>query len=545
VAVLPFSNPATIRAAQQEVPAGEATTSLRNEAPDGHGPTALRDAKSLPGKPDGADQELARKAGFAGVPNFAESVMGFANAKTVNQLNKLLANKTAAAGEAEQDPTRPTITPPTPELGSGGTGPEGSFSVDSPERVQGPPAAVRSTSEVLNEARTPPRIPEPIPSTESYCWPRDPACRKPPAAKPRTPAPKPTPPPRQQGASVMRPELVVASNEGYVEKLMSSALPHLAHLWNVDDLHQFLTANRDHTSRASALLAFRPATSVRPMSVSASSIWADCTNVEGNADNAQLTVYIYVDGLQVGTTQVDGSSYFIFDISAYVNDGGNHDVSAWYYDTSWNWLEAGSTSVSGCNPVYDFDTPRLEPLNNTGDPGVNPGSQNINWSVPLVGLPGRGLDLNLLLTYNSLVWTKSADGAAIMFDPDHGFPSPGFRLRFPIMQPLFFNPGVGVSSYMLVTSTGARIELRQVSSNTYESADSSYIKMVHHGVSGATVWLKDGTQMSFSPSVNDEMRCTKIKDRNGNFISVSYTAQGNINTVTDTLGRQIVFHLRH
>jgi YD repeat-containing protein len=58
----------------------------------------------------------------------------------------------------------------------------------------------------------------------------------------------------------------------------------------------------------------------------------------------------------------------------------------------------------------------------------------------------------------------------------------------------------------------------------------------------ATVWLRDGTQMSFTPSVNDEWRCTQIKDRNGNFISVTYTAQGNINTVTDTLGRQMVFN---
>jgi RHS repeat-associated protein len=337
----------------------------------------------------------------------------------------------------------------------------------------------------------------------------------------------------------VRPELLLANNGAYIEKLMTSALPYLSHLWSVD-----VPVRPAHLLPASskALLGLTPPAEGRIESVSASSVWADCINVEGHAVDAQLIVYIYVDAIQVGTTSVQGGSYFIYDISAHVNDGGNHAISAWYYDSNWNWLEAGSTSVSGCFPNYDFDTPRLEPFNETGDVGVNPGSQNINWSVPLVGLPGRGLDLDLLLTYNSLVWTKSADGAAIMYDTDHGFPSPGFRLRFPIMQPLFFNPAVGVSSYMLVTSTGARIELRQVSSNTYESADSSYIKMVHQGASGATVWLKDGTQMSFSSSVNDELRCSKIKDRNGNFISVTYTAQGNISTVTDTLDRQVVFN---
>jgi hypothetical protein len=227
-----------------------------------------------------------------------------------------------------------------------------------------------------------------------------------------------------------------------------------------------------------------------------------------------MTVYIYVDSAYVGTTSVQGGNYFSFDISAYVNDGGWHEISAWYYTIGWVWTEAGTTSISGCSPVYDFDTPRLEPGNETGDPGVDPGSQNINWSVPLVSLPGRGVNLDLLLTYNSLVWVKSADNSAMMFDPDHGFPSPGFRLRFPIIQPLFFNQEVNVWSYMFVTSTGGRIELRHVNGNVYESADSSYMKMTV-APGSATVWLRDGTQMSFTPSVNDEWRCTQIKDRNG------------------------------
>jgi RHS repeat-associated protein len=276
----------------------------------------------------------------------------------------------------------------------------------------------------------------------------------------------------------------------------------------------------------------------------ASYIWADCTNVQGYADYAQGSVYIYVDGIHVGTAWADGIGYFIFNISFYVNDGGYHTISAWYYTQDWIWLEAGETAVSGCNPTqtYDFENPRIEPQNDTGDPGVNPASQNINWSVPLVGLPGRGLDLNLLLTYNSLVWTKSADGAAILYDADHGFPSPGFRLRFPIIQPLFFNTQVSVWSYMFVSSTGARIELRQVDTNTYEAADSSYMRMVDQGGGNAIVWQKDGTQLAFEASTNGESRCREIKDRNGNFIRVDYNAAGNIDKVTDTLGRQVFFN---
>lgn len=450
------------------------------------------------------------------------------------------ARKTSAANAADlqQDPLTPSPTPPTPGLGSGGTGPGGSFNVEPPSRLYGPPPGVRDTGEILNEARTSPRIPDPIASTERYCWPGDPECRKKPPRQPGSPAAKPTPPPRPNTHSMDQPELLVAHNIGYLEELTTSVAPYLSHLWRYENLWRpddLFVANPKHL--------FAPASRNKAETVAASSIWADCTNVQGYANGAQWTVYIYVDNVNVGTASVQGGSYFSYDISGYVNDGGYHDVSAWYYGWDWSWLEAGSTSVSGCFPDYDFDNPRLEALNDTGDPGVNPGSQNINWTVPLVGLPGRGVDLSLLLTYNSLVWTKSSDDAAMIFDPDHGFPSPGFRLRFPIIQPLFFNPDVNVWSYMLVTSTGARVELRQVGSTaSYESADSSYIRMVVQVGGTATVWLRDGTQMSFSPSVNDELRCTRVKDRNGNFVNVTYTSQGNINTVTDTLGRQIFFN---
>ena len=334
---------------------------------------------------------------------------------------------------------------------------------------------------------------------------------------------------------------MLASNGGYVDKPLDNFAPYVSHLWRVDGLPRALELFSPHAEYSLRSLSFS-APLVKSATGSHMSIWADCNTVQGYAIGAQITVYIYVDGLEVGSTWVEGGNYFSFDISAYVNDGMWHEVSAWYYTIDWVWMEAGTTSVSGCWPVFDFDTPRLEPRNETGDPGVDPGSQNINWSVPLVSLPGRGIDLNLLLTYNSLVWVNSADGLAMLFDPDHGFPSPGFRLRFPIIQPLFFNQQVSVWSYMFVTSTGGRIELRQIDSNTYVSADSSYMKMVVHAGGEATVWLKDGTQLSFTPSVNDELRCTQIKDRNGNFISVTYTVQGNINTATDTVGRAIVFN---
>jgi hypothetical protein len=60
---------------------------------------------------------------------------------------------------------RPMPTPPVPGIGSGGNGTDGSFNVEPPARLEGPPPGIRSAEEVLNEMRTPPTIPDPIPST--------------------------------------------------------------------------------------------------------------------------------------------------------------------------------------------------------------------------------------------------------------------------------------------------------------------------------------------------------------------------------------------
>jgi len=177
------------------------------------------------------------------------------------------------------------------------------------------------------------------------------------------------------------------------------------------------------------------------------------------------------------------------------------------------------------------------------DPGNQPGNglltRDAQWSVPLLSLPGRaGLDLGLSLSYSSMVWTRS--GPYIYFDEDNGWPSPGFRLGFPTIQEMFFDAQIGQNAYVLI-SAGGRVELRQVgTSNVYEAADSSYMQLIDYGNS-LLVRTSDGTQLNYS-RFNTEWRCTQIKDRNGNYISVNYDWLGHITNVTDTLGRVITFN---
>ena len=205
----------------------------------------------------------------------------------------------------------------------------------------------------------------------------------------------------------------------------------------------------------------------------------------------------------------------------------------------------GGGGGGGYYPSGDpnFSTARRRPMNETGDPGVDLGSRNFNWSLPLVSLPGRaGLDVNLTLFYNSLVWTK--DGSNMKFNADLGSPAPGFRLGLPILQQRFLNSQTGIYAYLMVTPSGSRVELRQVgSSNIYESQDSSYTQLDVSTANAPVVRTTDGTQFTFTPVTNDsEFRCSQIKDRNGNYISATYnTTTGHLLNLTDTLGRVVSF----
>ena len=201
----------------------------------------------------------------------------------------------------------------------------------------------------------------------------------------------------------------------------------------------------------------------------------------------------------------------------------------------------GGTNYPSGDP--NFSAPRGRPRNETGQPGVDLGSQNFNWSVPLVSLPGRaGLDLNITLTYNSLVWTR--DGSFIKFNADLGNPAPGFRLGLPILQQRFLNSTTGIYAYMMVTSSGSRVELRQVgSSNIYESQDSTYTQLDVSDPSALLLRTSDGTQYRFGPvTIDNEYRCVEVKDRNGNYISAGYNSTtGHVEWIKDTLNRTLNF----
>jgi YD repeat-containing protein len=205
----------------------------------------------------------------------------------------------------------------------------------------------------------------------------------------------------------------------------------------------------------------------------------------------------------------------------------------------------GGGGGGGYYPSGDpnFSTARERPINETGAPGVDLGSRNFNWSLPLVNLPGRaGLDVDLALFYNSPVWTR--DGSYIKYNAHLGSPASGFRVGLPTLQQRFLDSLSATYGYMMVTPSGGRVEMRQVGgTNIYESQDGSYTQLDVSNANAPLVRTADGTQLTFTPvTINSEYRCTQIKDRNGNYISATYnTTNGHLLTITDTLGRVITF----
>ena len=192
----------------------------------------------------------------------------------------------------------------------------------------------------------------------------------------------------------------------------------------------------------------------------------------------------------------------------------------------------------------DMAAAQLDPNNRKGTPGEDLLSRNFNWSLPLLSLPGRaGLDLGFGISYNSLTWIKL--GTTMQFDPDWGTPTPGFRLGFPSVQRYYFNSQAGTWAYLLILPSGQHVELRQVGTNVYEAIDSSYLHLTYNpGDFSLTLRVTDGTQLRFQYQA-DEYKCTEIKDRNGNYITINYGAgyaSDEISTIVDTLGRVITFN---
>jgi RHS repeat-associated protein len=206
----------------------------------------------------------------------------------------------------------------------------------------------------------------------------------------------------------------------------------------------------------------------------------------------------------------------------------------------------------------------------TNSPGINVGgaasllgSRSYTYSVPMFALPGRhGLNLDLSLYYNSLIWETVA-GGGVTYSPEGPSPSTGFRLDYGYIQ---WDDSVTTTG-VLVDAKGAKHPLVAATQfgTQFNTIDSTYISVQHHTGTSSTdidsdvVTYKNGSQTFYQEAPGSAQTCcpgsiapsdthlitrpVKIEDTSGNFITINYSDNfsTSLSSVVDTAGRTITF----
>lgn len=294
--------------------------------------------------------------------------------------------------------------------------------------------------------------------------------------------------------------------------------------------------------------------------------WA--LNDMGSGHYSIVSLSYYIDGVFVGSGYAATGSgcpqsnswvsncYFSFTIPSQYFNGVQHTFSAQASGVNLPNSPRTFTLSPAVNPNWNnqnFPTaddpgvqPGAPPANGTGGAG----SGNFGFSAPVLSLSGRsGLDVNLALDYNSLLWHQA--GTNITYDIDKGYPAPGWNIGFGKIMDMDSSGGS-----MLETPDGTRhdyegtLQAGGAGSSTYygRTVDGSFIDYVSYrsatGISAATAYLPNGTIITYGASISTIAFPTQIKDRNGNYITITYVNNTgpNISTITDTLGRVITFN---
>lgn len=162
--------------------------------------------------------------------------------------------------------------------------------------------------------------------------------------------------------------------------------------------------------------------------------WITC-----RAGSAQARIPVLV---KQGDRPVQTDGEWLADQASLRADGtttGGSGGSASVLEKLTNALAPTVYAQQGSSSDFGYDEQWSEPRNLVGSPrnraieptiigSVLPEGSDFSFAVPIVSLPGRGLDLNLALHYNSRVWTRR--GCWVAFDPINGYPGPGFSLGF-------------------------------------------------------------------------------------------------------------------
>jgi hypothetical protein len=129
---------------------------------------------------------------------------------------------------------------------------------------------------------------------------------------------------------------------------------------------------------------------------------------------------------------------------------------------------------------------------------------------------------------------------------DHSLSFPLDQFSFPIFQALNYDDEHGRYLLPTISQEGKGVHFIEFVpseiKNTFTSTDGTNIKLVDND-NLKTVRAADGTKYSFVRYPDGEFRCAGIKDAQGDYLSLLYTANGlTLHGVVDSSGRTITFN---
>jgi RHS repeat-associated protein len=137
-----------------------------------------------------------------------------------------------------------------------------------------------------------------------------------------------------------------------------------------------------------------------------------------------------------------------------------------------------------------------------------------------IGVPGRGIPLDLTRTYNSM--SAATDGPF------------GFGWSFPYDMSLSFPD----STHVVVNQeNGSQVTFAEQSGGTYTAPPRVTATLVHNGDGSWTFVRRHNDTFSFDSSG----RLTQESDLNGYLTALAYNGAGQLETVTDPAGRKLTF----
>ncbi|MCL6600080.1 MAG: DNRLRE domain-containing protein, partial [Alicyclobacillus macrosporangiidus] len=175
--------------------------------------------------------------------------------------------------------------------------------------------------------------------------------------------------------------------------------------------------------------------------------------------------------------------------------------------------------------TYSVQPVGEEPFWTETSDGVNLMDGNLSLTVTDLDTPGRGYDLSVTRTYNSLMQNSPAPGHTNLFG--NGWSS---NLDMSIADwgrgPIIFTDANGLQHIFVTTNNYG---------GQWATSDAEHLQLTTGN--GYTVTEQDGTKINFNPSRKLTSISVPTKDNGANVTTFNYNTSGQLSSITDPSGR--------